>query len=187
MNVGAGDFRIQGRVLRIARLEAEAYLFLDDGPEQALAALRQSRARADLFTFTQRVPYTAPKYRYPMEWDNCAAIHITTFDQWWREQINNKTRNRARLAEKKGVVIREAPFDRELVNGIWEIYNEVPVRRGRRFPHYGEDLETVYAEEATFLENSWFIGAYLEEKLIGFIKLTADATRTQANVMNILS
>ena len=79
------------------------------------------------------------------------------------------------------------PFDDALVQGIWEIYNESPVRQGRPFPHYGKDIDTVRKEEATFLDSSIFIGAFLGNKLIGFVKLVYDETRTQAGAMNILS
>ena len=91
-----------------------------------------------------------------------------------------------RRAEKKGLVVREAPFDDNLVRGIWEVYNECPVRQGRPFPHYGKDLETVRKMKATFLESSIFIGAFLGDQLIGFVKLTIDETRSQAGVMHIL-
>src|SRR5438876_5826889 len=82
-------------------------------------------------------------------------------------QIRSFPRNRARQAEKKGVSIREVPFGDALVQGIWEVYNESPVRQGKRNVHYGEDLETVRREEATFLDRSIFIGAFLGETLIG--------------------
>jgi hypothetical protein len=39
---------------------------------------------------------------------------------------------------------------------------------------------------ATFLESSIFIGAFLDDQLIGFVKLTIDETRSQAGVMHIL-
>jgi len=96
-------------------------------------------------------------------------------------------RNRARQAEKKGVTIREVPFDDALVQGMWEVYNESPVRQGKPNAHYGKDLQTVRQEEATFLERSFFIGAFLGEQLIGFVKLVTDENRTQANLMNIVS
>jgi hypothetical protein len=177
---------IQGRLLRIARLEADKYQFLDD-PEVVLKGLRTCGTRIDLFTFMQRLPETMPKYDYPMEWDNLAAIPVTSFEHWWHKQIGFKARNKARQAVDKGVVIREVPFNEALVNGIWEVYNECPVRQGRRFSHYGKDIDTVYREEATFLESSIFIGAYLGETLIGFIKLVHDQTRSQAGLMNIIS
>jgi hypothetical protein len=180
------DIRIQGRLIRVASLEGDKYVFLDD-PETLLDGLRKCGTRIDLFTFLQRLPETTPKFPYPMEWDNLAVVKISSFDDWWNNQIRFKARNKARQAEKKGVAIREVPFDDELVRGIWEIYNECPIRQGRPFPHYGKDLATVYREEATFLDKSAFIGAFHDGKLIGFVKLVADATRTQANLMNIVS
>jgi hypothetical protein len=40
---------------------------------------------------------------------------------------------------------------------------------------------------ATFLDRSTFIGAYLDDRLIGFAKLHCDAARTQAGLAHILS
>jgi hypothetical protein len=187
MRVCGNDIKIAGRILRIARLDGDKFRFLEEDPEKILNGLRDCGSRVDIFTFIQRLPDTAPKFAYPMEWDNFAAIPITTFDEWWTKQIGFKARNKAKQAEKKGVILREVPFSSELVKGIWEIYNEAPVRQGRRFPHYGKSIATVYKEEATFLDSSVFIGAFLGEQLIGFIKVVFDETRTQAGLMNIVS
>jgi hypothetical protein len=178
--------QIRGSLVRIARLDADTYHFLED-PEPMLEGLRNCGNRIDLFTFMQRLPETSPKYSYPMEWDNLAVLPVSTFDHWWNHQIKSFPRNRARQAGKKGVVFREVPFDDALVKGIWEIYNETPIRQGRRFPHYGKDINTVYREGATYLDSSVFIGAFLGDSLIGFIKLVHDERRTQAGLMNILS
>ena len=178
--------RITGRLIRIARLEADGYQFVDD-PEPVLEELRRSRTRVDMFTFLQRLPETSPKYPYPMEWDNFAALPVSTFDHWWNDQIGFKARNKAKQAEKKGIVVREVPFDNTLVKGIWEIYNESPIRQGAPNKHYGKGIETVHREEATFLDSSIFIGAFLGDSLVGFIKLVHDETRTQAGLMNIIS
>ncbi len=180
------EIKVTGKMLRIARLDADKYQFLSD-PEPLIQALRGSGERIDLFTFMQGLPKTKPLFNYPMEWDNLAVLPISTFENWWNRQIGFKARNKAKQAEKKGTLIREVPFDERLVQGIWEIYNEVPVRQGRRFPHYGKDRETVYREEATYLESSTFIGAFHGEELIGFIKLVADETGAQAGLMNIVS
>jgi hypothetical protein len=180
------EIRIHGRLIRIARIDGDKYKFLDD-PEPILAGLRKSDTRVDLFTFMQRLPETSPKYRYPMEWDNLAVLPVSTFENWWTQQIGFKARNKAKQAGKKGVVVKEVPFDDAVVQGITEIYNESPVRQGRRFPHYGKDIESVRQMSSTFLDTSVFIGAYFGEKLIGFIKLTADDTRTQAGLMHIVS
>lgn len=177
---------IQGRILRIAEPHGDRYRFLDD-PAAVVGGLRGCGARIDLFTFAQRLPETEPKFSYPVEWDNFAVLPISTFENWWTKQIGFKARNKAKQAEKNGVVLREAAFDDALVAGIREIYNECPIRQRRRFPHYGKSFETVLREESTFLDSSIFIGAFFEERLIGFIKLVPDETCTQAGLMNIIS
>ncbi len=181
MKIADQDIQVSGRLLRIARLEADGYKFVED-PERVINGLKKAGTRVDLFTFMQRLPEVEPKYSYPMEWDNFAAIPISTFDNWWTNQIGFKARNKAKQAGKKGITVREVPFDDALVRGIWTIYNECPVRQGRPFTHYGKDIEKVRAEEATFLDSSVFIGAFLEENLVGFVKLVSDDTRTQAGV-----
>ncbi len=185
INVLGKEIRVQGRLIRIGRLEADLYHFLED-PVPMLEALQKCGTRIDLFTFMQRLPETSPKYNHPMEWDNLAAMPITTFDEWWKERINNKTRNMVRRGEKNGLTLREVSLDDELARGMWEVYNETEVRQGRKNRHHGKDVETVYREEATFLDSSIFIGAYLDGNLIGFIKLVYDETRTQACMMNFV-
>jgi hypothetical protein len=186
MKVCGVGIKIEGKLIRIARLDADTYEFLEE-PEAAVDALRECGIRMDLFTFMQGLPETSPKYAYPMEWDNLAVLPISTFDQWWTRQIGFKVRNHARQAEKKGVAIREVSFDDALVHGIWAIYNESPVRQGKPFPHYGKDIETVRREAGTFLDRSIFIGAFLGPSLIGFVKLLTDETRTQAGLLHIVS
>ena len=180
------DINVRGRILRIATIEGDKYRFLDD-PQSVVAGLRECGTRIDLFTFMQRVSETAPKYEYPVEWDNFAVLPITTFDNWWNKVLGFKGRNKAKQAEKKGIKLREIPFDDVLVEGIWRIYNECPIRQGKRFPHYGMPLEKVRPYAGTFLEDSVFIGAFFNEVLIGFAKLTIDETRTQAGLMHIVS
>ena len=82
MNICGRDVRIEGRLCRIAHVDADDYKFLDD-PEKAIVELRGSRKRIDLFTFMQSLPETAPKYSYPFECDNMAVLPISTFEQWW--------------------------------------------------------------------------------------------------------
>jgi len=175
-----------GRLIRIARVDGEGYEFLEE-PEAALSALRTSRTRVDLFTFIQKLSDTSPKYKYPMEWDNMAALPISTFDHWLTSQVNSKVRNMVRKADKNGVIVREVPFDDGLVRGISAIYNESPIRQDKRFWHYGKDLEAVRSMNGTFLDRSIFIGALFQHNLIGFAKLVSDEDRGQAGLMQIIS
>ena len=185
INIGTADLVVSGRLIRIARLDGENYKYLD-GPATAIEALTRSRQRVDLFTFTQPLPDSSPRYPYPWEWENLAVLPVTTFDAWWAA-MGFKARNKAKQASKKGVVIREVPCDDALIQGISRIYNETPVRQGRRFPHFGKDVETIRKEATTFLDTSLFVGAFLNDELIGFAKLTTDDTRTQAGLMHIIS
>jgi hypothetical protein len=184
--VDGTELKVSGRLVRIARIEGDKYEFLDD-PEPLIEAIRRCGTRVDLFTFMQRLPETEPRHRYPLEWDNLAAVPVTTFDAWWKDQVDNKTRNMVRRAEKKGVEVREVPFDEPFVRGISDIYNETPIRQGRRFRHYQKSIDEVRVEEGTFRESAVFAGAFLGGKMIGFVKLVADSTGTQAGLMNILS
>jgi len=186
INVCGKNFKVEGRLLRIARLDGDKYTFPDD-PEALLNGLKKCGTRIDLFTFLQKLPATEPKYPYPIEWDNLAVLPVSTFDQWWTHQIRSYPRNRARQAEKKGVILRELPFGEILLKGICEIYNECPIRQGKRFSHYGMNFERAREYAGTFLERSIYIGAFLGASMIGFVKLVYDESRTQACIVHILS
>ncbi len=186
MKVCGKNVRIDGRMIRMGRLDADRYEFLSD-PEAACREIRESGVRMDLFTFLQKLPQADPKYDYPMEWDNLAALPVSTFDHWFTKQIDGKTRNMVRRAEKKGVVVREVPFDDVLVRGISEIYDESQVRQGKPFWHYKKGLDAVRTENGTFLDRSTFIAAAVGDSIIGFAKLVTDEDRQQAALMQILS
>jgi hypothetical protein len=126
----------------------------------------------DIFTFIERKwQQTIPNP--PRSWvkteDNIALLQVSSYDEWW-SNIGKKTRNMVRKANKSGVTTKVSAVDAELVEGIWKIYNETPVRQGRAFPHYGVALETV-KRRVFASKNSRFIGAYFENELVGFIQL----------------
>jgi hypothetical protein len=186
INVCGKDIKVEGRLLRIARLDGDMYTFPDD-PEALLNGLRKCGTRIDLFTFLQKLPETSPKYCYPMEWDNMAVLPVSTFNHWWTRQIHKNVRVKVRKAEKSGLVVREVPFDDVLLHGISGIYNECPIRHGKRFPHYGMSFERAREYAGTFLDCSIFIGAFLGDSMIGFAKAVTDEARTQACLLHILS
>jgi len=129
VNICGRDIKVEGGLIRTARVDGEKYCFLND-PEPVVDGLRKSSTRIDLFTFMQRLPETSPKYQYPMEWDNFAALPISTFDNWWTKQIGFKARNKAKQAEKRGLALREIPFDDALIRGVasyaLELFGAVP-------------------------------------------------------------
>ena len=186
MQVCGKRMAVDGRFIRIARMDAEGYSFLED-PGAAIAALRQSRPRADIFTFVQKLSDPTPRYSYSMESDNLAAIPVSTYDHWLTKQINFKVRNKIRKAMKTGVVVRELPYDDFFVDGISEIYNESEIRQGKRFWHYGKDREAVRKMNGTYMDQTIFLGAVFEDKLIGFAKLVMNEDKSQAGLMQIVS
>jgi hypothetical protein len=163
---------VTGRFIKLAQVKDEE---LVEGevvaiPERFVSLLKQSGLHADIFTFAERPPQTTPRFDYHVEWDNWAAVRITTFREWW-EGLPQESRKNVRRAERRGVVVRSVPFSDELVSGIERIYNETAVRQGRRFWHFGKDFGSVKAENGTYGERSEFIGAFLRDELIGFVKI----------------
>ncbi len=177
---------VTGRGLKWAAVRDEEYVEGNPvpNPERSIAELKKLGTGADVFTFAQRLPDSTPRYNYRMRWDNSAALSTASYSDWWT-QLSQETRRNVRLAGKRGVVVKEVPFDDDLVRGISGIYNEAPVRHGRPFWHYGKPLEIVKKDNGTFADRSCFIGAYLGDELIGFIKMVyVDGL---SSIMQILS
>src|SRR5260370_7418668 len=107
MRVCGQEVKVQGSLIRIARLEADGYYFLDNA-EAFVNGLRQCNARIDLFTFMQKLPETTSKYAYPMEWDNFAAVHVFPFDHWWTQQIEPEGLVKIRTPPNKSEMFRAA-------------------------------------------------------------------------------
>ncbi len=167
-----GDQRVvvTGQALKIASIHDEDWSESPVDPETILAALRAAPTGADLFTFAQEITQPQPKYQFRCEMDNAAAIPLGTFEAWW-EALPQETRKNVRRGEKRGVTSRIARFDAEFIRGIKAIYDETPVRQGRKFWHFGKDLKAIEDENRTYLERSDFVAAYFGDELIGFIKI----------------
>lgn len=178
------DVRVGGRFLKIARLLDEYYVTVKD-PATFSPKLRDTGRRIDLFTFVQELHERIPKYDYHYEFDSVAVLRLSTFDNWINKQITFKPRNKLRKALKSGVQTCVVDFSDELLHGIMDIYNETPIRQGKRNRHFGKDFETLKREHATFLDCSQFIGAYFEDELIGFAKVTH--SKSHSIIMNIVA
>lgn len=164
------DIVVTGKLIKFARIKEEEYEDVDD-PALLIKEINHAEAKADIFTFWQRLPETKPKYGYYMEWSDVAAIPIKSFDHWWEKQIDAKTRNMIRKAKKQGVEIKVVHFTDDFIGGMISIFNETPIRQGKPFWHYGKDFETVKQEFSRNLHREDIIGAYYEGDLIGFIML----------------
>lgn len=177
---------VSGRFPRMAFIHDEEWLEQVSLPDPAnvLVALKAGYLKADIFSFTERLPISKPNYSYAYEMDNDAAIPITSYKEWW-DKLSQESRRNVRLAGKMGVEVKVVPFDDDLVRGIMAIYNESPIRLGKPFWHYGKDFETVKNENGTYAERSSYIGAFYEGKLIGFLKMVF--VDRIGNIMQILS
>jgi hypothetical protein len=176
VEIGGQCYSLTRGALRIARLEDEWYEDLEN-PIPVIDALGASRdAKVDLLTFWQRLPDVAPRFDFHTEPEDLAVLAVTSYDHWWNRQIKSRVRNLIRNSEKEGLVVRETAFDDEFVRGMTDIFNETPVRQGRRFWHYGKDLATVKQQFSRYIHRETMIGAYFEDRMVGFVML-GDAGR----------
>jgi hypothetical protein len=172
LQINGDTIAITGRWIRIAALHDEEWLERElSDPQSCIASLKQSgTSRADIFTFTQKLPDVAPRYQYPLEWFSVAAAQVSNFQAWW-EALPQETRKNVRRSQKRGVAIRMQASGDELMQGIAEVQNECPLRQGRRYPHYGKTLDQVRRDHSAFLDRSDFICAYCGDEFVGFLKL----------------
>jgi len=176
---------VAGGFIRSAAIQDEEWLEGEPVAEPAalIGALRAAAA-ADLFSFARPLPICEPGFPFHFEWDNVAVAKLDQFAQWW-EPLPQETRKNVRRAQRRGVTVSRAKFDDVFAQGIRRIYNETPLRQGRKFWHYGKTFEQVKAENSTYLNRSEFIGAYLGAELIGFIKFVM--VNNLARIMQIVS
>jgi hypothetical protein len=191
-NVPVGHFddtkvMVTGRWLRIASVHDEEWIDdrIGDNADAFIKTVMDHNLRADIFTFSQKLPDTTPKYAYPYEWDNVAAIPITTYEEWWEKRLPQVTRKSIRRGTKRGVFARVVQFNDDLVGGIIEIHNDTPTRQGVPFTHYGKDFAVVKREYGTYPDSSEWIAAYVGDELIGIIKLIK--MRHVAAIMQIIT
>lgn len=171
IEIGGQTYAITRGAIDMVSLEDEWYEDVRD-PELAIKTLKNSRRfKPDIFTFWQRLPDIEPKYAFPIEWEEIAVLPIKSYDDWFNNQIKSRTRNQIRKADKEGIVVRETAYDDDFVRGMTAIFNESPVRQGKKFWHYGKDFETVKRQFSRFISREHMIGAYYKNELIGLIMM----------------
>lgn len=186
MNVYGNEVVVDGKFARIARFKEEWWDVDVEHPDDVIQTIRKSNLRADIFTFVQRIPESKPKYEYYMEWDNVAAIPVSTYSHWYKNQLHQNPRNKMKIAQKKGVSVQICEFDETFIKGMISIYHETPVRQGKPFPHFKLNSDAIRRGQSTFLDRAVFIGAFFNNELIGFLKLVNSGTRLM-RTMGILT
>ena len=172
-------------LVRVATIHDEEWIEGEPmtDPEIFVSSMRETPP-ADIFSFARPLPACEPCYSLHFDWDNAAAVRTADFADWW-DSLPQETRKNVRRSQRRGVEVSSVVFCDELVGGISKIYNETPIRQGRKFWHYGKSFEQVKAANATYLDRSEFIGAFFDGKLIGFMKFVV--VNKVARVMQILS
>ena len=161
-----------GRWLRMATLRDEEWLedkAIDD-PTRFVNALRASGLPADIFAYSGPIDGATIEGPGQIEIDNAAVVQTEDYNAWW-ESLSKYVRRNVTRSGKKGIEVRIVQFDDDFAAGIKAIYDETPVRQGRKFWHWGKDIGAVKRENASYLDRSEFIGAYYGGQLVGFMKL----------------
>ena len=175
---------VTGKWIKMAAVHDEIWAEKEvEHPEcciEALISAYNKIPRADIFTFTQRPTVTIPRYSFSYDLESIAAIHLTSFKEWW-EGLPQESRKNVRRSQKRGVVVKVKEFDDELINGIVDVNNDSPVRQGRSYSHYGKSFDQVKKDHSAFIERSDFICAYHGSEIIGFLKIVY-----RGNVASIL-
>ena len=174
MEVNGEKLTTRGKWLRIARVRGEEMRENElEDPGLYAAALKNDTDRilkADIFSFTQKLPATQPKFSYPIEWESVAAIRLESFKLWW-EGLSQVTRKNVRRSEKRGVVVRIRELDDALVEGIRGVNDESPMRQGAKNAYYKLTPEETWKRYSEFVGRCDFICAYSGDEMIGFLHL----------------
>jgi hypothetical protein len=189
---GQTEIRIKGKSILVPSLQIEGRAIIAGGkwlktavvhdeelledetltdPKSFVLQLKRGGLNADIFTFSQRLPHTTPKFSYHVEWDNFAVIPITTYSDWFKNRIESSVQRAVRKAAKTGIEVRLSQLDDEFIQGIVNINNESPIRQGRTFWHYQKSCEDMKHENSTYTDRNEFLGAYYQGEMIGYIRV----------------
>ena len=175
----------RGKWLKIASVRGEEMMESElDNPELFIKSLEIDRGRtlkADIFTFTQKLPSIQPKYPFFMEWESVAAVHLVRFKEWW-ENLPQETRKNVRRSHKRNVTVRIREFDDDLIESIRRVNDDSPLRQGVRNAYYGRSFDETKKLYGEFTGRSDFICAHLDHEIIGFLHLIY-----RGNVASILN
>lgn len=136
--------------------------------------LKKLRLRGvDIFTFIERT--WCSKIPNPPAWwikaeDNIGLLRVFSYEKWLKDIKKRTKHNMVRKAEKNGIQTVVVEPDEAFVKGAWKIYNETPIRQNRAFPHYGISMDAI-RQWIFSASNSVFIGAYLQDELVGVVQL----------------
>ena len=172
INIAGHTVITTGKLLRIAAINDHYWMEHDiDNPDLYIERLNRSgSSRPDIFTFLNRLPETLVRYPYRFTLNSNAVVSLTTYDEWLKK-LSTDTRRNIKLSKNRGVVTKVQSLSEDLIQGIVAINNETPIRAGKRFWHYGKNVDAVMRDYSSFAERSEYMCAYFGDELIGFVKI----------------
>lgn len=186
VEVSGTELVAKGKWLKTAFVRGEEMMESElENPAMYIETLRGDAndvLKADIFTFTQKLPATSPKYSYCFERESVAAIHLASFKKWW-DSLPQETRKNVRRSEKRGVVVRVTDFDDDLIRGIQQVNDDSPLRQGMPNAYYGRSFEETKKLYGEFTGRCDFVCAYFADELIGFLHLVY--RRDVASILNL--
>lgn len=174
LDVNGKKLVVKGKWLKTATVRSEEMMVKElENPEVYVEKLKHEKKRAlkaDIFTFTQKIPNTQPKYPYPVERESIAAVRLVSFKAWW-EGLPQETRKNVRRAQKRGLQVRITEFDDDLIEGIRGVNDDTPMRQGMANAYYGKSFAETKQRYSEFIGRCDFVCAYFGEELVGFLHL----------------
>src|SRR4051794_28757207 len=83
VDVSGKSLIASGKWLKMATVRSEEMMETElEDPEVYITKLKsdaKDALKADIFTFTQKLPAMRPKYPYTVEWESVAAIRLISF------------------------------------------------------------------------------------------------------------
>jgi hypothetical protein len=106
------------------------------------------------------------KRGFHTEIETIGLLPISTYETWLKS-IGKRARQDIKRSERRGVRIRKVHVDERFLRDAFAIYNETPIRQGRRYAGYGISLQGLRRKFSD--SKCELLGAYDESKLIGLL------------------
>lgn len=174
---------------RIAKFNMPVEHMYDVGLDKGL--LIQLRDQdVDLFTFIERSFLDNNKLKRQKQLfsdpEPIGLLKISSYDEWFRSITHN-----ARWQTKKGIRVglktKVVDIDDTFTKSAFKIYNETPIRQGRKYSGYGLSLMDVKLKFSN-MKGSEVIGAYFEDEQVGLIWISyGDRVAAVNSFLSLLS
>ncbi|MCW4010403.1 MAG: GNAT family N-acetyltransferase [Candidatus Bathyarchaeota archaeon] len=173
---------------RIAKYPEPVEHTCDVQPWRELIEKLKSR-RVDLFGYIERsfLHHSTNKKQGMFSCvETIGLLKIESFDSWFKA-LPQRERSTIRKTQRKGLKTCVVDVDEDFVKGAFQIYNETPMRQGRKYSGYGLSLDDVRGKFLK-MDNSEVMGAYLDGRLIGLMLVEfGDRVAAMSSFLSLIS